>query len=124
MSVKSIEKGKKLEKRKKRTKYRTVGKTDRPRLFVYKSLRHIYAQIIDDKTGKTLGGISDLNSQVKAELSEKDTKKSVAFKVGKAIAKIALQKDIKRVVFDRGGFLYHGRIKELAEGARKGGLEF
>ena len=93
------------------------GTVDRPRLAVYRSSQHIYAQIIDDVKGITIVAGSDLG--VKS-----GSKKERAQKVGEEIAKQALQKKIKRVVFDRGGFLFHGRIAALADGARKGGLEF
>ena len=101
-----------------------VGTSDKPRLLVNKSLKHIYAQLIDDVSGKTIAGVSDLNSAVKEKLSNEDKKSEVAFKVGGAIAELAKQKGVETVVFDRGGYQYHGRIKSLAEGARKGGIKF
>jgi large subunit ribosomal protein L18 len=90
----------------------------RPRLNVFKANKHIYAQIIDDEAGKTLAAASSLKVQAKGK------KVDVSKEVGMAIAKKALEKNIKLVTFDRGGFAYHGRIKSLAEGAREGGLEF
>lgn len=93
------------------------GTEDRPRLAVFRSNRHISAQIIDDQAGKTLVSANDLKMI-------KEQKKEKAFKVGKELATKALKLKIKKVVFDRGGFLYHGRIAELGKGAREGGLEF
>ncbi|MCL4367365.1 50S ribosomal protein L18 [Patescibacteria group bacterium] len=93
------------------------GTAQKPRLAVFRSNQHIYAQIIDDNQQKTLVAASDLKiSNAK--------KTEVAFEVGKNIAKDAIKKGIKLVVFDRGGFLYHGRVAKLAEGAREGGLTF
>lgn len=94
------------------------GSTQRPRLAVFRSNIHIYAQIIDDSKSVTLVSASD------AKLTEKLTKSDRAYTVGKNIAEAAIKKGIKQVVFDRGGFLYHGRIARLATGAREGGLEF
>lgn len=88
-----------------------------PRLSVFRSSHHIFAQIIDDKEGKTLASVSDLK-MTKKEKSKK------AYEVGKQLAEEALKLKIKKVVFDRGGFLYHGRIASLGRGAREGGLEF
>src|SRR5687768_9129712 len=93
-----------------------AGTSERPRLCVFKSSVHIYAQIIDDKMGKTLVSESDIKL--------KGPKKEKAFNVGKKIAEKALKNKIKSVVFDRGGFLYRGRVMELARGAREGGLDF
>lgn len=92
------------------------GTKDRPRLAVFRSNQHIYAQIIDDSQSKTL--------VVSSDLKETGTKKEKALKVGKSLAAAALKKKITTVVFDRGGFLYQGRIAELAKGAREGGLKF
>lgn len=111
----------KLDSRKKRhfklRKY-LAGTPSCPRLAVFRSSQHIYAQIIDDSQGKTLAAVSDL------KLGSKGTKIEVAFEVGKKLAQEALKKNVKQVVFDRGGFLYHGRVAKLAEGAREGGLKF
>ncbi|MEK7616724.1 MAG: 50S ribosomal protein L18 [Patescibacteria group bacterium] len=95
---------------------RIVGTSGRFRLSVFRSNRHIYAQIIDDTTGKTLVWASDV--KVTGKKSEK------SYNVGKTLGHKAIKKNITKVVFDRGGFLYHGRISELAKGAREGGLEF
>ncbi len=94
------------------------GTTERPRLAVFRSQKHIYAQIIDDGTGKTLISESDL------KVDKKGTKKDMAFEVGKSLAEKAVKAGITTVVFDRGGFLFHGRVERLASGAREGGLKF
>lgn len=93
-----------------------VGTSKKPRLAVFRSSQHIYAQIIDDSKGVTLISVSDIK--------ESGTKKEKAFKVGKNLADKALKTKIVEVVFDRGGFLYQGRVEELAKGAREGGLKF
>ena len=100
-----------------------VGTPARPRLNVYRSLNNIYAQIIDDEAGITLVSASTLDPEVKKNLEGK-TKKEAAAIVGEKIAERAAKKGVKAVVFDRGGYLYTGRIAEVAEGARKAGLEF
>lgn len=94
------------------------GTPERPRLTVFRSNKQIYAQVIDDTTGKTLAAASSL------KMDEKAPKKEMAAKVGEMIAKNAQEAGITGVVFDRNGYLYHGRIKELADAARKGGLNF
>lgn len=93
------------------------GTSERPRLAVFRSSQHIYVFLVDDSKGTTLAAASDLKM-------EKGTKLEKAFQVGKLVAQAALKKSIKTVVFDRGGFLYHGRVKALADGARDGGLKF
>ena len=103
-----------------RVRKKISGTAARPRLCVYRSLKHIYAQIIDDVNGVTLASASSLSKDFDADGGNKDGAK----KVGEQIAKNALAKGIKNVVFDRGGYLYHGRVKELADGAREGGLSF
>jgi large subunit ribosomal protein L18 len=103
------------------------GTSERPRLVVFKSNRHIYAQIINDDENKILVAVHSLKIKPKKSskaTTEKNKKILMAFEVGKALAKLALAKGIKKVVFDRGGWPYHGRIKALAEGAREGGLIF
>ena len=100
------------------------GTTEKPRFSVYRSLDNIYAQIIDDTNGNTLISVSSLNKEAKAELKSVKGKTNKSKLVGSLLAKIALQKNIKNVVFDRGGFRYHGRVKALADGAREGGLVF
>ena len=99
------------------------GTADRPRLAVYRSNNHMYAQIIDDTVGNTLVSASTLDKEVKADL-EKTNNVEAAAKLGTVIAKKALDKGISTVVFDRGGFIYQGKIAELADAAREAGLEF
>ena len=97
------------------------GTQERPRLNVYRSLKNIYAQVIDDETGKTLVSASSLDKELSlANGGNKDAAKAV----GELVAKRAIEKGIKKVVFDRGGYIYHGRVEQLAEGAREGGLQF
>jgi large subunit ribosomal protein L18 len=103
----------------KRIREKLAGTTERPRLSVYRSLNHTYAQVIDDEKGETLAAASTLALKLKTGGNV-----SAAKEIGKAIAEKATAKGIKKVVFDRGGFLYHGRIKALADAAREGGLEF
>ncbi|WP_175620691.1 50S ribosomal protein L18 [Chryseobacterium schmidteae] len=113
----------KLEKRiriKRRVRGKISGSADLPRLSVYKSNKEIYAQLIDDKDGKTLASASSREKGVDA----KGTKSEVSAAVGKAIAAKALAAGIETIVFDRNGFVYHGRVKALADGAREGGLKF
>ena len=104
-----------------RVRKKVSGTTEIPRLSVYRSLKNIYAQIIDDTTGKTIVSASTLDADLKANYGGN---KEAAKAVGLAIAKKAAEKNIKTVVFDRGGYVYHGRVAELAAGAREGGLEF
>lgn len=106
-----------------RVRNKVVGTPERPRLSVYRSLNHIYAQIIDDTEGKTLVAASSIEPELKKKLS-KTGNKEAAKEVGLLIAKRAKEKDIASVVYDRGGNLYHGRVAALADGAREGGLEF
>ncbi|HHT87591.1 MAG TPA: 50S ribosomal protein L18 [Clostridiales bacterium] len=111
--------------RKKHRKIRNrfTGTPERPRLAVFRSNNHMYAQIIDDIAGNTLVAASTLEKEVKAEL-DKTNNIAAAAHLGTVIAKKALEKGIKAVVFDRGGFIYHGKIKALADAARAAGLEF
>ena len=106
-----------------RTRRHIVGTGERPRLNVYRSLNNIYAQVIDDATSNTLVSASTLDAEIKAQLSGKK-KKEAAKLVGELVGKRAKDKGIEEVVFDRGGYLYTGRIAELAEGARASGLKF
>ncbi len=99
-------------------RHKVSGSAEKPRLSVYRSNSQIYAQVVDDLTGKTLVAASSL------EMKEKMSKKEQAGKVGELLAKLALEKGVSQVVFDRNGYIYHGRVKEMAEGARKGGLKF
>ena len=107
-------------KRHARVRYKISGTSERPRLCVYRSNAHIYAQIIDDVTGKTLVSASTLEKDFEGIGSNKEAAK----KVGLAVAKKAKAAGIEEVVFDRGGYLYHGRVQALADGAREGGLKF
>lgn len=104
-----------------RVRAKVKGTASRPRLCVFRSLGHVYAQIIDDGQGHTLIAVSTLDQEIKSELNGK-VKKAQAELVGLLLAKRALAEGIKQVVFDRGGYKYHGRVKALAEAARKGGL--
>jgi large subunit ribosomal protein L18 len=103
---------------KKSVRSKVSGTAERPRLTVFRSNKQIYVQVIDDTAGKTLAAASSL------KLTDKAPKKEIAAKVGEIIAKNAQEAGIQAVVFDRNGYLYHGRIKELADAARKGGLKF
>ena len=106
-----------------RVRNKVSGSAARPRLNVYRSTVHIYAQVIDDVAGITLASSSTLEKTIKEQIAGKD-KKQAASIVGAAVAKKALSKGIKEVVFDRGGYLYAGRVEQLADGARKAGLKF
>ena len=110
-------------KRHKRVRAKIKGSAETPRLSVYRSLNHIYAQLIDDVKGNTLVTASTLDKEVKDTLAGKD-KKAQAYAVGELLAKKAKEKGIEAVVFDRGGYLYTGRVASLADGAREGGLKF
>ena len=113
------------KKRNRSLRKRVEGTSERPRLAVFRSTRHIYAQVIDDLQQKTLAGTSDLALGAGAAGGNEDKdKKVVAKKVGAAIAKKCLEKGIDKVVFDRNGYLYHGRVRALADAARKAGLKF
>jgi large subunit ribosomal protein L18 len=112
------------EKIRKRVRSKIFGTPERPRLSVYRSLKHIYAQIIDDTKGHTLVAMSSLSKEIRDKVKEAKTKTEVSRIVGLALAKKALEKGITKVVFDRNGYKYHGRVKALAEAAREGGLIF
>jgi len=109
--------------RQRRIRARVIGTSDRPRLNVYRSLDHIYAQVIDDSVGHTLASASTLDKEVQAQCKDM-TKSQAAQVVGRIVAQRALASGITQVVFDRGGRQYHGRIKALAEAAREAGLDF
>lgn len=111
------------ERRHRRVRKKVFGTPERPRLSVYRSLKHMYAQIIDDTVGHTLVFVSTLDPALRAKLKGTGNKEA-ARAVGEELARRALAKGITKVVFDRGGFLYHGRVAAVAEGARAGGLEF
>jgi large subunit ribosomal protein L18 len=110
-------------KRKKRIRKRLSGNQDRPRLTIFRSDKHIYAQIIDDTAGSTLAAASTLSPEYK-QLEPPKGKLAAAKKVGELIASIARDKGITKVVFDRNGYIYHGRVQALADAARQAGLEF
>lgn len=121
MKTKILNKKEKRIRRHKRVRAKIFGTSDCPRLAVFKSNLHIYAQVIDDEKGITLTSASSLEKEIR---DKKLSGKEKAKLVGELIAKRCLEKGIKRVVFDRGGFLYHGRVKILAESARENGLKF
>jgi large subunit ribosomal protein L18 len=109
-------------KRKSRIRRKLSGTAERPRLSVYKSLKHIYAQVVDDSASRTLAFACSLSKELKSQ--EKQNKKGTAMKVGQLIAEKCKSAQLEAVVFDRNGFPYHGRIAAVAEGARKAGLKF
>jgi large subunit ribosomal protein L18 len=111
------------KRRHERVRRKINGTTERPRLNVFRSLEHIYAQVIDDTTGNTLVSASTVDTELKAELASLP-KQAQAKAVGKRLAERALSKGIDKVVFDRAGYPYHGRVKALADGSREGGLVF
>ena len=122
MSDSVIQKKRELrQRRKKRIRFKVTGSAERPRLSVYRSLNHIYAQVIDDVTGKTLAAASTLSPELK---DGKGKKKDLAKEVGKLVARKCQAAQIGAVVFDRNGFNYHGRIAAVADGAREAGLKF
>ncbi len=115
--MKTLNRNKARLQRKKRIRAKVKGTNETPRLSVFKSLKGIWAQVIDDETGKTLVAANSKNSKTKDSLEG-------AKKVGMALAKKCLEKKIEKIVFDRAGYKYHGKVKALAEGAREGGLKF
>ncbi len=119
--LKKTNSNKKRQKRQLRIRKNISGTPESPRLNVYRSLNHIYAQIIDDVAGKTLVSASTLDKDISVSSTGN---KEAAREVGKSLAQKAKDKGIESVVFDRAGYLYHGRVKELADGAREGGLKF
>lgn len=116
-------KNERLTRRKRRVRKRIRGTAERPRLTVYRSLRHIYAQLIDDDAGRVVAAASTVEPAVRAEFGSTGNKEAAA-RVGELAAKRALEKGVTRVVFDRNGRLYHGRVRSLAEAARAAGLKF
>lgn len=119
----TIEKKKIWLKRKKRVSKKIVSTVDRPRLSVFRSTKHIYGQVIDDTTGRTIVAACSNEKAVKDQPKFKSKVAQAVF-TGKLLAERALDKGVKKVVFDRNGFLYHGRIKALSDGAREAGLDF
>jgi large subunit ribosomal protein L18 len=114
----------KLARRRKRVRKKIFGTADRPRLCVHKSLRQIYAQLVDDGASRTLIAISSLAPNVRSQIKPEDSKSAASKKVGLLLAQRAKELGIKDVVFDRNRYPYHGRIKSFAEGAREGGMGF
>lgn len=110
------------ERRRMRVRAKVQGQASRPRLNVFRSSKHIYAQLIDDDAGNTLAAASSLDPDIRAQVGIKKVEEASA--VGKLLAQRAQEKQIKKVVFDRAGYRYHGRVKAVADGAREGGLEF
>ncbi len=110
--------------RKMRVRRKVTGTPERYRLSVFRSVNHIYAQIIDDTTSKTLVSASTVEKEIRAQISKDMNKSSESKLVGVLLAQRAKASNIERVAFDRNGYLYHGRVKSLAEGAREGGLDF
>jgi large subunit ribosomal protein L18 len=110
--------------KKARVRKKIVGTPNRPRFTVFRSSRHIYAQIIDDSQGKTIVSASSVSKALKDEVKGAATERDVCKLIGKAAAKLALEMKITEVVFDRNGYLYHGRVKAVADGAREAGLKF
>ncbi len=123
MSCKTKKKAELRARRQRSVRSRVRGTHERPRLSVFRSAKHIYAQVIDDTEGKTLLAVSTLSASLQSALEGKKPKEKAAI-VGEAAAKMCLERDIKKIAFDRNGFIYHGRIASLADGARKGGLDF
>jgi len=121
--LKKIDKNQKRLQRHYSIRNKITGTPERPRLNIFKSSKHIYAQVIDDATGTTLASASTQDKELKDQVAEL-TKKEAAKLVGKTVGERAKEKGINSVVFDRGGYLYHGRVQLLAEGARESGLEF
>jgi large subunit ribosomal protein L18 len=109
------------DRRKRRIRAKVTGTTERPRLTVFRSSHHIYAQVVDDSQGTTLAAAS---SHHKKQAALEGNKSAIAATVGEQLAKACADKGIEQVVFDRNGYIYHGRVKALADGARKGGLKF
>lgn len=119
----SVKKETARKKRHSRVRKKVAGTSDKPRLNVFRSVKHIYAQVVDDTSGTTLIAASSADKELKGKVSTGGNREA-AKTVGQLIAKRASDKGIAKVVFDRGGYLYHGRVKALADGAREGGLKF
>ena len=121
--INKVNKNEQRQKRHVRLRHDLAGSKERPRLNVYRTLKHIYAQIIDDIRGITIVACNTTQKDISAKVANMTNKEAARF-VGEQIAKLAKKKKISQVVFDRGGYLYTGRVKELADGARAAGLEF
>jgi large subunit ribosomal protein L18 len=124
MYINKAKKASKRDKRKIRIRKKILGTKECPRLTVYRSLNHIYAQLIDDSTGKTIGARSTMSKEVAEQLPSMKGKVEAAKLVGKIVGAFAMEQSITKIVFDRNGYLYHGRVKAVAEGAREAGLNF
>lgn len=114
-----LKKQTKKQRRQRRIRAKLAGTAKRPRLCIFRSAHHIYAQLVDDEKGKTLAAVSDRKIK-----KSKKSKIDLAKEIGKLIAKVALEKKIEKVIFDRGSYKYHGRVKAVAEGVREAGLKF
>jgi len=121
---KVLEKRYRRERAHERLRQRIVGTAERPRLAVFKSAKYVYAQVIDDEKGTTLVSATSLEASVKGRIEGSAANKAAAKLVGETVAERALARGIQKVVFDRGGYQYHGKVKELAEAARAKGLQF
>lgn len=121
--ITKLDKNAKRKARHYRMRRHIIGTPARPRLCVYRSLNHIYAQVIDDEAGITIAAASTVEADIRAKIEGKN-KKEAAFIVGETVAKRAIDKSVSKVVYDRGGYLYTGRVEQLAAGARKAGLDF
>jgi large subunit ribosomal protein L18 len=124
MGFKRVDKRQRRFKKKRMIRKKVYGTTERPRLVVFRSLKNIYGQLVDDTIKKTITTVSSRSKELQEQLASLPDKSQSARIVGKALAAKALSLNIKKVVFDRNGYLYHGRVKALAEGAREGGLLF
>lgn len=124
MADKNIKNRSRAEKRRRRVRGKIRGTADRPRLTVTKSLNHVYAQLVDDLSHKTLIGVGSGSKDMADIISEKDSKTDKARKVGQAIAEKAIEQGISVVIFDRNRYRYHGRVKAVGDGAREKGLKF
>ena len=124
MGFKRVDKRQRRFKKKRMIRKKVYGTTERPRLVVFRSIKNIYGQLVDDTIKKTITTVSSRSKELQEQLASLPEKSQSARIVGKALATKALSLNIKKVVFDRNGYLYHGRVKALAEGAREGGLMF
>jgi len=122
--MKAYDRKKARKKRHVRIRSKVFGTTERPRLVVYRSLKNLEGQVVDDEKGSTLVGMSSLSKELDQSGLEKKNKVEISRLLGMTLARRALEKGVKQVVFDRGGYIYHGRVKAFAEGAREGGLKF
>jgi large subunit ribosomal protein L18 len=122
--IKSLDRARERRRIHVRIRRKVAGTSERPRLSVYRTLKHIYVQVVDDRSGNTLVSASTVDGVLGPELAKRGGNIEAARRVGKAVAERALERGIEAVVFDRGGYLYHGRVKALAEAARANGLKF